>query len=161
MSKLTFSARPSLAAHCSVLNSSSCFLEIHSSYLACKDAIPSSTSARRDLAASKMRCVSCSSSVAFLRAAYKETHPYKEAASPTMPSTPKCSWILSGQLKLCWRWILARASFLFRKTRGYLPIICRRGGVLVHTKMNSQRKKMNFIKTRLERGFFSRASIEF
>lgn len=67
---LTFSARPSLAEHCSVLNSNSCFLAIHSSYLAWRDAMPSSTSASRALASARTRWVSCSSSVACFRAAY-------------------------------------------------------------------------------------------
>ena len=69
---LTFSARPSLALHCSVLNSSSCFLAIHSSYLAWSDAMPSSTSASRALASARIRWVSCSSSVACFKAAFRQ-----------------------------------------------------------------------------------------
>ena len=66
----TFSALPSLAEHCSVLNSNSCFLAMHSSYLAWSEAMPSSTSANRAFASARTRWVSCNSSVACLRAAY-------------------------------------------------------------------------------------------
>jgi len=64
----TFSALVSLPLHCSVLNSNSCFLDIHSSYLACSEAIPSSTSVKRALAVSSTLWVSCRSSVAFVKA---------------------------------------------------------------------------------------------
>ena len=68
----TFSALPSLAVHCSVLYSRSCFFEMHSSYFACKEAIPSSTSASLALAASNWRWVSCNSSWATLSASYNQ-----------------------------------------------------------------------------------------
>ena len=64
----TLSARPSRCSHCSHFSSSSSFLAMHSRYLACIVAMPSSTSCRRCFASSRILCVTSRSSWASRKA---------------------------------------------------------------------------------------------
>lgn len=68
----TLSARLSLCSHCSHFSSNSSFLAMHSRYLACIVAMPSSTSCRRCFASSKIFCVTSRSSWASRRACCRE-----------------------------------------------------------------------------------------
>ena len=69
---LTFSALVSLAEQRSHLSLSSSFLATHSSYFACRAAIPSSTSLSLALASFRIRRVSSRDSLASFNAAYEQ-----------------------------------------------------------------------------------------